>query len=126
MDEAKHTALDKRQLNAIKKKLSERKQELENQLAELYKDEHTPEMGQDIGDRVQNLSMETLKTSLQDTEIAEYNMIRNALQMIDEGTYGMCSECGQEISEKRLKLYPNATRCLVCQEMLEEQRDPLG
>lgn len=121
MDEARHTPLDQRQLNAIKKQLIERKEELEEQLAELYKDEGALELGQDIGDRVQTLSMETLKTSLQDAEIAEYNMIRNALQMIDDGTYGLCSDCGQGISEKRLKLYPNATRCLVCQEILEER-----
>jgi DnaK suppressor protein len=120
MDEVRHSPLDQKQLNAVKKKLIERKEELEGQLAELYNDESALDQSQDIGDRVQSLSMENLKTSLQDTEIAEYNMIRNALQMIDDGTYGLCSDCGQGISEKRLKLYPNATRCLVCQEILEE------
>ena len=49
-------------------------------------------------------------------------MINNALEMIDNGTYGICTECGNPISEKRLMLFPNATRCLACQEALEEGR----
>ncbi len=39
--------------------------------------------------------------------------------MIESGTYGVCAECGQPISEKRLSVYPNTTRCLPCQEAYE-------
>ena len=78
---------------------------------------------QDSGDQASSSSLETLRISLQDAELEEYNRILKALQMIDEGTYGMCFDCGQPISEKRLKLYPNATRCLSCQEQLEEKRE---
>ncbi len=42
--------------------------------------------------------------------------------MIVDGTYGICIDCCQPISEKRLKSYPNATRCLSCQEVVEERR----
>jgi DnaK suppressor protein len=108
-------------LEAIKKELLERKKELEAQLADLYQMRNAA-VGevQDTGDQAQSLSLETLKISLQDNEIAEYNMIGQALKMIAEGTYGICIECGQPIAERRLKLYPNATRCLVCQEALED------
>lgn len=109
-------------LETIKKKLLARKNELEEQLAELYKTKEVPSQVQDPGDHAQSLSQETLNISLQDTELMEYNMIRQALKMIEQGTYGLCIECEQPISEKRLKLYPNATRCLVCQELLEEQQ----
>ena len=40
--------------------------------------------------------------------------------MIEDGTYGECVDCHNPISEKRLKSFPNATRCLVCQEAFEE------
>ncbi len=109
-------------LESIKRKLLVRKNELEEQLVELYKAKEAPSQVQDPGDHAQTLSQETLNISLQDTEIMEYNMIRQALKMIEQGTYGLCIECEQPILEKRLKLYPNATRCLVCQELLEEQQ----
>ncbi len=37
--------------------------------------------------------------------------IDNALDKIEKGTYGICSKCGQEIDEKRLKAYPSAAIC---------------
>lgn len=120
MNEVKRAAVDKSQLSTAKKKLLERKAELEDQLAEIYEDKGGPEMSQDVGDQVQSLSLENLKISLQDAEIEEYNRIRKALAMIDEGTYGQCSDCGGAIPEKRLMLYPDATRCLVCQEKFED------
>jgi len=47
-------------------------------------------------------------------------MILKALQMIEVGTYGICTVCGKSISEKRLLMFPNSTRCLACQENIEE------
>lgn len=122
MTEAKKSSECDKNLQVTKQKLLERKNELEQQLAELYKTTEAPNQVQDPGDHAQFLSMETLKLSLQDTELEEYNMIRQALKMIEEGVYGICIECEQPISEKRLKSYPNVTRCLVCQELLEERR----
>ncbi|MGE0010530.1 MAG: TraR/DksA family transcriptional regulator [Candidatus Babeliales bacterium] len=121
MNEVKKVSFDANQLNAARKKLLERKAELEEQLAQLYEDKGGLELGQDVGDQVQSLSLENLKISLQDAEIEEYNRIRKALAMIDEGTYGHCTDCGGAIPEKRLMLYPDATRCLVCQEKFEDQ-----
>lgn len=122
MNEVKKTSFDPGQLNAARKKLLERKAELEDQLAQLYEDQGGLEMGQDVGDQVQSLSLENLKISLQDAEIEEYNRIRKALAMIDEGTYGQCIDCHGPIPEKRLMLYPDATRCLVCQEKFEDHQ----
>jgi len=35
------------------------------------------------------------------------------------GEYGVCEDCGQKISEERLKFLPEATRCVVCQSQQE-------
>ncbi len=40
--------------------------------------------------------------------------IDEALRKIEEGSYGICEECGEEIGEKRLKVLPTATLCVVC------------
>ena len=107
-------------LAAIKKQLLERKLELENQLEHLYKDKITDDQVQDPADQASASTMESLRISLQETERGEHARIVKALQMIDDGSYGICADCGLPISEKRLKSYPDATRCLVCQEAFEE------
>jgi len=48
--------------------------------------------------------------------------IDEALQMIEEGTYGKCQECGQTIKESRLRAVPFAKLCVKCQEKEEAKR----
>jgi DnaK suppressor protein len=47
--------------------------------------------------------------------------IQNALERLNETGYGVCEECGAEISEKRLQVMPFAVYCLECQENQENQ-----
>ena len=51
--------------------------------------------------------------------------IEEALNRHAEGTYGFCFECGDEISERRLRALPFAVRCKDCEEAREiaEQRE---
>jgi DnaK suppressor protein len=119
VNEAKKT---QKELGRIKHELQARKIELEQDLvryqstAEKFSDDQV----QDPGDQALTSTMESLRSSLQDTRIDEINRIIKALKMIDDGTYGICVDCELPISEKRLKLYPDATRCLSCQEAFEE------
>lgn len=46
-------------------------------------------------------------------------LIREALKRLQDDEYGDCIECGDEISEKRLNAYPEATNCLRCAEQAE-------
>src|SRR6187455_804337 len=41
--------------------------------------------------------------------------LQAALAAIDAGTYGVCVDCGEEISEGRLRALPDAIRCVPCQ-----------
>jgi len=52
------------------------------------------------------------------------NRIDEALRRLEEGTYGYCLECGEEVNEKRLRALPFAVRCKDCEEAKEivEQR----
>ena len=45
--------------------------------------------------------------------------INEALGRLEEGTYGYCSDCGGEVSEKRLRALPFAVRCKDCEESRE-------
>ena len=48
--------------------------------------------------------------------------LESALDDIDEGKYGTCRDCGEEIAEARLRVMPFATRCVKCQTALENVR----
>ncbi|MBF0465182.1 MAG: TraR/DksA family transcriptional regulator [Nitrospirae bacterium] len=48
------------------------------------------------------------------------NKIDEALRKIHNGTYGICEDCGQEISEGRLKVLPYAVHCVECKEKVEK------
>ena len=53
------------------------------------------------------------------------NKIDDALMRLEQGVYGNCFECGEEINEKRLRALPFAVRCKGCEEAREaaEQRE---
>jgi DnaK suppressor protein len=47
------------------------------------------------------------------------NKINEALRRLDEGSYGNCFECGDEIAQARLRALPFAVRCKDCEETRE-------
>ncbi len=115
-------SVKKRNIDAIKKELIERRNEIEEQLQHLSEEKVSDDQVKDPGDQALSTTMETLRNSLQDTELLEYNRIVQALEKLEAGTYGICIDCGEDISEKRLTFYPNAARCIACQESFEERK----
>jgi len=47
--------------------------------------------------------------------------IQEALQRIEDGTFGICEQCGCEISEGRLEARPVTTFCIECKEEQENK-----
>lgn len=60
--------------------------------------------------------------NLADNEQKIVNRIDNALERIDNGTYGSCDLCNKKISKVRLKAVPYAELCVPCQEAQEKKR----
>lgn len=117
-----HKKLSQSELVIIKKQLMQHKIELEEALARLPQEKFADDQVQDPGDQALASTMESLRSSIQESKLDEYNRVAKALAMIEEGTYGICADCGNPISEKRLKMYPDATRCISCQEAFEEEK----
>jgi DnaK suppressor protein len=67
------------------------------------------DMTQEAAER--EMAMENL-----DRETALVRRLRAAMGRIDDGSYGMCLECEEPISPKRLNAIPWAERCIICQE----------
>ncbi len=107
----------------VKQKLLERKKELEVELQLLAENRSSGEsVGvQDPVDQATQSELEDINITLEENQREEYNRIVHALEMMADGTYGTCNDCSEPISEKRLSLYPNATRCISCQERYESE-----
>jgi RNA polymerase-binding protein DksA len=58
--------------------------------------------------------------SLMQSEEVTLEHIENALERIEEGTYGQCEECGVKIPKQRLNAIPYATLCVKCASELEQ------
>ena len=105
--------------------LEERRREILSQVQEKMRDvraEGAFGEGQGVLD-----AAETSEADIQDDiEFALIQMksetlhkIEEALARLDEGTYGYCFECGDEVSERRLRALPFAVRCKDCEEARE-------
>jgi DnaK suppressor protein len=52
--------------------------------------------------------------------------IKSALERIEDGTYGICESCGENISLKRLMARPVTSKCIECKEMEEKMEAVLS
>jgi len=79
----------------------------------------------DITDRASLESDRNFELRIRDRERKLIPKLREAINRIDEGTFGICELCGGKISDKRLMARPVTTLCINCkkkQEQLEKQR----
>jgi DnaK suppressor protein len=52
---------------------------------------------------------------------AQMQLLRRTLDKFDDGTYGLCEECGNEIGFSRLQARPEARLCITCQTRAEKR-----
>ena len=53
-------------------------------------------------------------------DLSELRTLDAARARIDEGSYGVCADCGQDIGFERLRANPGAVRCIRCQTQFEK------
>ncbi len=62
---------------------------------------------------------------MRDRERKLITKVQEAIDRIDEGTFGICEECGDEIGEERLRARPVTTLCIECKEEQERKENRL-
>ena len=117
----------KRDLNQIKKILTQ-------QLAELLSGadcslegvEESNDNLSDLLDRAANTAERDFSHHLCSREKLLIRKIERSLQDIENGTYGLCENCGGDITVKRLKARPTARYCIDCKRQLETRERLTG
>lgn len=85
--------------------------------------------GQNFPDPTDRASLEADRNftlRIRDRERKLIAKITNALDRLDNGTFGICEECGDGISDKRLKARPVTTLCINCKKKQENQEKVQG
>ncbi|MBQ7456898.1 MAG: RNA polymerase-binding protein DksA [Desulfovibrio sp.] len=77
------------------------------------------ELFADPADRATAESDRSFTLRIRDRELHLIKKIQAALQRIEDGSYGICEECGEEISISRLKARPVTRLCIRCKENQE-------
>lgn len=62
----------------------------------------------------------TIEHAITSQQVKELSEIDYALNKIEDGTYGICEMCEEEIKLPRLKVKPQAKYCIVCRELIEK------
>ena len=97
----------------IKKQLEARLKELGARVDEIEGDLRAPH-STGWEDRATETAGDEVLEGLEDSALAEIAKIRTALEKIENGTYGECVICNEQIDPKRLAALPYATHCINC------------
>src|SRR3989304_9538378 len=123
VDQKKETdKLDKRTIAKFKKILLKEREQIVGEVKQIV--ESSKEMGQDgtqdIGDEAANIYNKQVLLSLNENERMRLQEVDESLDRIENGTYGVCEECGELIGLKRLEVRPVAKNCGPCKTKLEK------
>ena len=100
--------------------LAARRQMLEDRLAQLDARLHRIEdrlddpVSKDWEDQAVEREDSEVLQDLGNAGLKEMELVRAALARIEDGSYGICLRCGEEISEARLDAVPHAALCRDC------------
>jgi DnaK suppressor protein len=109
----------------LKQMLEDRKREILSQVHDKIRDVRTENtIGKvnnvlDPGESSEAGIQEDIEFALIQMKAETLNKINEALNRLDEGAYGNCFECGDEITQQRLRALPFAVRCRDCEQARE-------
>lgn len=80
----------------------------------------------DPTDRASHEANRNFELRIRDREHKLIKKIRKALDRIENGTFGICETCEEDISPERLKARPVTTQCIECKKREEDLERALG
>jgi len=98
---------------ALRTELEARLAELQARLASIKRDVTQSHSG-DSAEQAQERENDEVVDAIGNETAQSIRVIQAAIERIDDGTYGLCDRCGEDIGEARLQAIPEATRCVNC------------
>lgn len=121
-------AMKKRERNKFEKILLQKRQKLlTNAIQTLESDMKLDQA--DLADEMDLASSEYLQSfqfRLRGRERTFLSKIDKALAKLQDGSFGICEDCGEAIHTKRLEARPEATLCIKCKEEQEREEQQFG
>jgi len=120
--------MDKEKIEAIKQRLLKERERLLREMNQTLSGLHEYQGQEEMADFTDLSSMESDRNFHLRMKERDRNMllkIERTLEKIEEGTFGICEECGREIGDKRLEARPVAPLCIDCKTE-QEEREKLG
>ena len=123
-------ALDQEFIEDQKRRLIALRDELAGVRDRLDEDERELEGGgddfseTDSGDMSQSIFDRALDATVEEGIERRLGEVERAMQKIEEGTYGVCDDTGEEIPRGRLEAVPEAIRTVEAQQRFERERRP--
>ncbi|MCA9584026.1 MAG: TraR/DksA C4-type zinc finger protein [Myxococcales bacterium] len=110
--------MNKQSLKKFKTLLTEKRDEIVRKAKQTLEEDMTLDAN-DLPDEMDLASSEYLQSftfRLRGREKVFLDKIEKALRKIEDGSFGVCEDCGEEISVKRLEARPETTLCIRCKE----------
>ena len=120
MPKVAYESLTAEKIEEFRRMLHEKEDEVRDRLSAAHAAEvvQRPEEPLDFGDWCQKNHDEWLFLNQNRLEMALLRDIQQALRRVGEGTFGICPECNEPITAKRLNAVPWAKFCVPCQERM--------
>jgi RNA polymerase-binding transcription factor len=116
--------MDKKKIERFRKRLEQEQRAivLSIRRARLEEDKIEIGHGTDEADIAVGTFQKELALALQDSGATRLKAIRDALRRMETRQWGFCASCEEPIPETRLDAVPWATKCLGCQDRIENAR----
>lgn len=119
--------MDNKQIEYYREFLTDRLQDLLEQADDTVTGMITPkENFPDPTDRASHEANRNFMLRIRDREHKLIKKIKKALDRIENGTFGCCEGCGEDISDERIKARPVTTQCIECKTKEEAMEKALG
>jgi RNA polymerase-binding transcription factor len=121
-------SMNKAQLKKFRALLERKREELVRKAKQTLDEDMTLDVN-DLPDEMDLASSEYLQSftfRLRGREKSFLDKINKAIAKIDDGSFGICEECEEEISVKRLEARPETTLCIRCKEDQERLEKDFG
>ncbi|HQR32079.1 MAG TPA: TraR/DksA family transcriptional regulator [Blastocatellia bacterium] len=107
----------------IRKQLSNRHDEIERRLEKISLERRhaNQPLNADFEEQAVEVENDQVLDALDGQIRLELKQIEKTLARIDQGLYGKCEDCGENIAPKRLEALPFTTRCIACEENSQQR-----